>query len=109
MIEYKGYTGVFEYDTSIDALAGHVVDIRGEIYFEGRSVEEVKASMRRAVDHYLEACAEKGIAPEKPYSGNILIRTDPAVHRAVAVAAAREHTSMNEWAVRKLAEAAGEE
>jgi predicted HicB family RNase H-like nuclease len=29
MIEYKGYTGVFEYDDTIDALAGHVVDIAG--------------------------------------------------------------------------------
>ena len=37
MISYKGYTGVFEYDETIDALAGYVVDIAGEIYFEGRS------------------------------------------------------------------------
>ena len=39
MIEYKGYTGVFEYDREIDSLSGYVVDLGDQIYFEGRSVE----------------------------------------------------------------------
>lgn len=107
MIEYKGYTGVFEYDETIDALAGHVVDIAGEIYFEGRSVEEVKQSMRRAVDHYLSACETRGVTPDKPYSGKLMVRTRPEVHRAVALAAAREHRSMNEWIEQRLVEATG--
>ncbi|MBW3535901.1 MAG: type II toxin-antitoxin system HicB family antitoxin [Gemmatimonadetes bacterium] len=107
MIEYKGYTGVLEYDPSIEALTGHVIDIKGEIYFEGRSVDEAKASMRQAIDHYLAACEKRGIEPDRPYSGKIMLRTDPAVHRAVAIAAARERRSMNEWAEEKLAEAAG--
>ena len=37
----------------------------------------------------------------------ILVRTTPDIHRAVAVAAAREGASMNEWAERVLAKAAG--
>ena len=68
MISYKGYTGVFEYDETIDALAGHMVDIAGEICFEGRSVEEVQESARRAVDHYLQACEARGVNPDRPYS-----------------------------------------
>jgi len=107
MISYKGYTGVFEYDETIDALAGHMVDIAGEIYFEGRSVEEVKESARRAVDHYLQACEARGVNPDKPYSGKITVSTSPEVHRAIAVAAARANCSMNRWAERTLATAAG--
>ena len=80
MISYKGYTGVFEYDETIDALAGHMVDIAGEIYFEGRSVEEVKESARRAVDHYLQACEARGVKPDRPYSGRITVSTSPEVH-----------------------------
>ena len=87
MISYKGYTGVFQYDETIDALAGHMVDIAGEIYFEGRSVEEVKESARRAVDHYLQACEARGVNPDRPYSGKITVSTSPEVHRAIAVAA----------------------
>jgi predicted HicB family RNase H-like nuclease len=82
MISYKGYTGVFEYDETIDALAGYMVDIAGEIYFEGRSVEEVKESARRAVDHYLRACEVRGVNPDRPYSGKIKVSTSPEVHRA---------------------------
>ena len=107
MINYKGYTGVFEYDETIDALAGHMVDIAGEIYFEGRSVEEVKESARRAVDHYLQACEARGVKPDRPYSGRITVSTSPEVHRAIAVAAARAKCSTNQWAEETLAVAAG--
>jgi len=51
MIEYKGYTGVFEFDPELRLFTGHVVDLRDEIYFEGDSVESLEASMHRAVDH----------------------------------------------------------
>ena len=107
MISYKGYTGVFEYDETIDALAGRIVDIAGDIYFEGRSVEEVKESARRAVDHYLDACEARGVKPDKAYSGKITVSTSAEVHRAVAVAAARAKCSMNQWLEDKLAVAAG--
>ena len=107
MINYKGYTGVFEYDETIDALAGHMVDIAGEIYFEGRSVEEVKESARRAVDHYLQTCQARGVKPDRSCSGKITMSTSPEVHRAIAVAAARAKRSMNQWMEDKLAIAAG--
>ena len=54
MIEHAGYTGVFQYDPEFEIFAGHVVGIRDEIYFEGRSVEELKASMAATVDDYLD-------------------------------------------------------
>ena len=44
MIEYKGYTGVFEFDTELELFSGFVVDLRDQIYFEGESVEQLKAS-----------------------------------------------------------------
>ena len=107
MINYKGYTGVFGYDETIDALAGHMVDIAGEIHFEGRSVEEVKESARRAVDHYLQTCQARGVKPDRSYSGKITMSTSPEVHRAIAVAAARAKRSMNQGMEDKLAVAAG--
>jgi predicted HicB family RNase H-like nuclease len=56
LIDYKGYTGMFEFDPGLRLFAGHVIDLRDEIYFEGESVEELERSMKRAVDHYLEVC-----------------------------------------------------
>jgi predicted HicB family RNase H-like nuclease len=108
MIEYKGYTGVFEYDPDLETFSGHLVDLRDQIHFEGNSVEELKSSMIRAVDHYLEVCRLRGEEPDRPFSGRFNVRFGPALHRRVAKAAAAAHESMNDWlmeaAERRLAE-----
>ena len=106
MIEYRGYTGVFEFDTDLESFSGYVVDIRDQIYFEGESVEQLKASMHRAVDHYLEVCEERGGVPEKPFSGKLNVRLGPELHRAVAVAAAARGESINSWLIHVVKSAA---
>ena len=68
MIEYKGYTGVFEYDPELEVFTGHVVDIDGEVRFEAKSVAALRASMYGVVDHYLDACEKTGREPVKPRS-----------------------------------------
>jgi len=95
MIEYKGYVGVFEYDPSIDAFHGDVINTRDVITFQGRSVEEIKLAMEESVEDYLSMCAADGVSPEKPFSGKFQFRGSPELHRRLAVAAARRRTSMN--------------
>ncbi len=102
MIEYRGYTGTFEYDPELELLAGHVVDLSDEIYFEGESVTELKSSMYRAVDHYLAVCEERGDTPDKSYSGQLRLRMDPELHRSVAIAASTAGKSLNTWIVEAL-------
>ena len=97
MIEYKGYTGVFEFDPSIDAFHGHVLGLQDVVTFEGRSVDELRREMEESVEDYLAFCAEEGKEPERPYRGEFLIRTTPDVHRAVATAAEAEGMSLNAW------------
>ena len=102
MIEYKGYTGVFEFDSELEFFSGFIVDLRDQIYFEGKSVEELKASMVRAVDHYLEVCAARGEEPDRPFSGRLHVRLGTELHRFVAVAAARRGQSINSWLIHVL-------
>ena len=109
MIEYKGYTGVFEFDTELEVFSGFVVDLRDQIYFEGESVEQLKASMRRAVDHYLEVCRARGEEPEKPFSGKLNVRLGTDLHRAVAVAAAARGESINSWLIHVVSNAANQD
>jgi predicted HicB family RNase H-like nuclease len=107
MIEYKGYTGVVEFDPELSLFAGHVIDLRDEIYFEGASVEELTASMQRAVDHYLRVCEDRGDEAERPFSGKLNLRLGPDLHRAAAVAAAAEGESLNAWLTKLVESAAG--
>ncbi len=97
MIEYKGYTGVFEFDPSIDAFHGRVIGLQDVVTFEGRSVEELRSEMEESVEDYLSLCAEVGKKPERPYRGEFLVRTTPEVHRAVATAAEAAGLSLNAW------------
>lgn len=97
MIEYKGYTGVFEFDPSIDAFHGRVLGLQDVVTFEGRSLDELRGEMAESVEDYLELCAEVGKEPERPYRGEFLVRTTPEVHRAVATAAEAAGMSLNAW------------
>ena len=103
-MNYKDFVGVVEIDTEDRMLYGKVVGLKDVIGFEGASFEELEASFHRAVDGYLEVCAEEGKEPEKPYSGKILIRTDPELHREVVHAAAAANMSMNQWLEKTLKE-----
>jgi predicted HicB family RNase H-like nuclease len=97
MIEYKGYTGVFEFDPTVDAFHGRVVGLQDVVTFEGRSVEELRHEMEESIEDYLELCAEAGKEPERPYRGEFLVRTTPELHRAVATAAEAAGMSLNAW------------
>jgi predicted HicB family RNase H-like nuclease len=97
MIEYKGYTGVFAFDPSIDAFHGRVISLQDVVTFQGHSLEELRHEMAESIDDYLEFCAETGKDPEKPYRGEFLVRTTPEVHRAAAVEAEAAGMSLNAW------------
>jgi predicted HicB family RNase H-like nuclease len=94
-MKYKGYTGIVELDEESQVLSGRVIGLRDVVTFEGDSVGEVMQAFRDSVDDYLEFCAERGESPEKPYSGQFVLRLDPALHRKLANAAEEETTSLN--------------
>ena len=95
MIQHKGYVGVFEFDPSIDAFHGEVMNTRDVITFQGRSVDELRAAMQSSVEDYLDMCAEDGVNPEKPFSGKFQFRGPPELHRRLAEVAKRRGLSMN--------------
>lgn len=96
-LEYKGYTGVMEVDTDAKVIFGRVTNIRTVITFEGDTIAEAEQAFCDSIDDYLAWCAEDGMKPEKPYSGQFRFRTTPEHHRLIALAAAREGKSINAW------------
>ncbi len=108
MIEYKGYMGVFEFDPGSDTFHGTVVNTNDVITFYGSSVAELRKEMRRSVDEYLAFCREQGRPPEKPFSGKLIRRTSPELHRRVALKAARHRLSMNAYLQEVLEKAVAE-
>lgn len=105
-LSYRGYTAKMEFDPDDKILVGRVLDIDDIIVFHGDSVTEFEAAFHEAIDGYIAACEQMGQAPEKPASGRLMLRIDPAVHAQAIKAAAQSGQSLNKWAEQVLRESA---
>ncbi|MBP1848282.1 putative HicB family RNase H-like nuclease [Rhizobium petrolearium] len=101
-MHYKGYEAVVEFDEDADIFHGEVVNMRDVITFQGTSAAELKQAMADSIEDYLVFCKERGEEPEKPFSGQFVVRTEPSIHKAVSSAARREGVSLNKWVTQAL-------
>lgn len=105
MLKYKGYKGHAEFDDEVEVFHGEVLHLRDVITFQGTSVEELEKEFRDSIDDYLEFCEERGEEPDRPFSGRLMLRLPPNVHRDVYVRARQEDKSLNQWITEKLEQA----
>ena len=98
VMHYEGYIGQVDFDENAGLFHGEVTNLRDVITFQGRSVDELRDAFTDSIEDYKEFCADRGESPEKPFSGNFILRVDPKAHRRIADAAAREGKSLNAWA-----------
>ncbi|MDQ2784152.1 MAG: type II toxin-antitoxin system HicB family antitoxin [Chloroflexota bacterium] len=108
-MSYKGYTGEVEYDAEAKILYGHVIDFDDVITFESERADEIEEEFHRSVDVYLDWCIARGKEPKKPFSGKLVLRIAPEVHRDAVIAATRGRKSLNRWLADVVARAAREE
>ena len=106
VMRYRNYSARIEYDDEDGILFGRIAGIRDGIGFHAESVEELRAAFREAVDDYVATCAKVGKEPQKPYSGRMMFRVSPEVHRRAALAAELAGKSLNRWAEEVLSNAA---
>lgn len=107
ILRYKGYSARVEFDAEDRIFFGRIAGIEDGVGFHGETVKALVAAFEEAVEDYVEACAAIGKAPDKPYSGNMMLRLDPAVHASAAIAAKLTGKSLNQFgedAIRAAAE-----
>ena len=103
---WRGYSARIDYDDEDGIFVGRLAGIRDGVGFHADTVDGLRAAFREAVDDYLEACAAVGKEPQKPFSGRVMFRIDPEVHRKAALAAELSGKSLNQWAEEVLQRAA---
>jgi predicted HicB family RNase H-like nuclease len=108
-LQYKGYKAVARYEPDVDMFGGHVIGISSVITFYADTVENLKHEFKTSVDEYLAICEERGIKPEKEYSGKFMVRTDPELHKQIAQRAEVSGKSVNAWITEALIERAQRE
>lgn len=106
-MSYNGYTARIEYDGEDGIFFGRIAGISDGVGFHADTVEDLRSAFHEAVDDYIKTCANVGKEPQKAYSGKIMFRVDPEVHRKAALAAELAGKSLNQWAEEALEKAAG--
>jgi len=103
MMEYKGYVaGPIDFDPDDGTFSGTVLGLSDVIHFEGTNAEELRESFQGSIDEYLRICEEKRRNPDKPFSGKMLVRSTPELHRKAALRAAAEGVSLSQWIARQI-------
>ena len=105
-LTHRGYGARVEYDDDDGIFFGKIAGIRDGVGFHADTVADLRAAFHEAVDDYIETCARIGKEPQKPYSGNLMLRVDPEVHSRAATAAELAGKSLNQWGEEVLAKAA---
>jgi predicted HicB family RNase H-like nuclease len=70
ILEHKGYLANVSYETGDDLMHGVVINNRAVLYFAGRNIKELRKAFADTIIEYLKLCSERGLDPEKPYSGS---------------------------------------
>jgi predicted HicB family RNase H-like nuclease len=104
---YKGYAARIEYDDEDGVFVGRIAGIRDIVGFHADNVDGLRDAFHDAVEDYIDTCAKVGKEPQKTYSGQVMFRVSPEVHRRAALAAELEGKSLNQWAEEVLDRAAG--
>ena len=102
MMEYKNYHAQIEYDSEDELFVGKVYGIVDDLYFHGSSVAELEVMFHQSIDNYLQMCAETGKDPDKEFKGSFNVRLSPELHRDLALQAALEGVSLNQYVSRAL-------
>ena len=101
-MKYKGYEAHVAFDEEDRILYGRVLGTRDVISFEADSVDEIEHAFRDAIDDYLAQCAETERDPDRSFSGKLIVRMDPDLHRDVYMEATRAGASLNAWITESL-------
>lgn len=96
ILTHKGFAAAVEFDADDLLLVGRIAGINDVVGFHGSTPQELVAAFHEAVADYLETCRQVGKAPEKSYSGKVMLRVDPGVHAQIALASQLSGMSINQ-------------
>ena len=103
---YKGYSARIDYDDDGGIFFGRIAGIRDGVGFHADTVAALREAFHDAVEDYVETCSKIGKRPQKAFSGQVMFRVKPDVHRKAALAAELSGKSLNQWAEEVLNRAA---
>jgi len=106
ILKHEGYIAEITYEDGDETMHGATINTRAVLHFAGRDIGELKGALADTIADYREWCRERGVEPEKPYSGALSLRIAPDLHRRIAEKAAQAGESVNQFIAGRLEEVA---
>ncbi|NLZ11907.1 MAG: type II toxin-antitoxin system HicB family antitoxin [Alcaligenaceae bacterium] len=97
-----GQHAVITYDPDIEMFRGEFIGLNGGADFYASDVAGLHREGEASLAAFMDECTKRGIAPRKTFSGKLLLRLNPEMHQAAAVAAAAKGESLNQWVVEAI-------
>ena len=101
-MKYKTYEAVISYSDEDNTFVGEVINAQDILVFDGADVGEVTAAFHQVVDDYLADCAREGKCPNKPFSGQFVMRISQDLHRQLFLGAKKSGKSLNSFVAEQL-------
>ena len=93
----EGYRAVIQFDPDIEMFRGEFVGLNGGADFYARDIAGLRREGTASLEVFLDMCKEDGVEPRKEFSGKFNVRIPPELHAEIAVAAAADGKSLNQW------------
>ncbi len=92
----QGHQALVQYDPDIELLRGEFLDLNGSADFYAADIKALRQEGEKSLKVFFEVCEEKGIHPEKNFSGKFNVRIDPGLHKSIAMVAKASNKSLNQ-------------
>lgn len=97
IMKVDGYRAKIEYDPDLDQFRGEILGLNGSADFYGKNPAGLRKEFRNSLKVFLEVCEEKGINPNREYSGKFNLRIPPKLHSKIAAQATAQDKSLNQF------------
>jgi predicted HicB family RNase H-like nuclease len=97
IMEINGYRAVITYDPKVEMFRGDFMGLKGRTDFYAKDIDTLKKEGASALRIFLDRCAESGVKPKKDYSGRFNVRVSSSLHADIAIIAAAQGKSLNQW------------
>ena len=97
IMKYKGYWAEIRYSDEDECFCGKIEGLKNNlIFFEGKTVKELKKDFKDAIDFYLDNCKLSGETPEKQCKGSLNVRLGTELHTKAKMKSIEQNISINE-------------
>jgi predicted HicB family RNase H-like nuclease len=96
VMKFGEYEAVISFDPEIQMFRGEFIGLNGGADFYADSIENLRKEGETSLKVFLDFAAEKNIAPKKQFSGKLVLRLKPEIHRKYKLLASAKNVSLNQ-------------